>query len=76
MNKNRRVALKNDAVTLRRVISSLEQIRDEEEDSISNVPENLSFSEKYNEMTDAIDSIESAIDNINEAISDIEQITH
>lgn len=67
MNDKRRSAIRNVIVLLGNVESKIDLIRDEEEDSLDNMPENLQFSDRYENM-------ERAVDNLNEALELIDQV--
>ena len=47
-------------------------VRDEEQDSLYNTPENLEGSERYEKMEEAVESLESAIEEIGNAIENID----
>ena len=74
MNNQRRMKLKKIVKALQDVIYAIEVVKDEEEDYMNNIPENLQGSDRYSRaeevceyLEDAISDIESAIDNIEEA---------
>lgn len=50
----------------------VEEVRDEEQDSLDNIPENLQGSERYSAMEDAISDLEQAISAIEEADGSID----
>lgn len=50
----------------------LESVKDEEEEYMENIPENLQSSERYEKAENAVDNLDSALDSLDEAISDIE----
>ena len=56
-----------------RIISSLNDIKDEEQDAYDNMPESLQSSDKGSRMTDAIDTIDEAISSIEEAQQHIDE---
>ena len=67
MNKNRRTYLKQASGLLDRAIDIIRDAKDDEQECIDNLPENLQNSERYNIMEAAIDNLEDAIDKIDEA---------
>ena len=75
MNKNRRKKISVAVAELQKTLSDLEQIKDEEDDSRENIPENLKGTEMFNSSEDASDVLQDAIDNIQEAIDLINEIT-
>lgn len=73
MNKVRRKKVKDLQCTLKIIMDSLINLKDEEQDYYDNMPENLQGSirgteseEAIDNMTEAIDSLESAIDSLDE----------
>ena len=74
MNKKRRERLDIAHKLLGEASSILECIKDEEQNALDNIPENLQSGDKYNVMENAIDEIGDAIDSIDSAISSIENI--
>ena len=71
MNKQRRTKLKEANGFLNQAIRIISSVKDEEQDSIDNLPENLQSSERYAIMENAIDQLEEAIDNIEQASENI-----
>ena len=68
MNKQRRAKLSNVCEMLRTALGIVSDVRDDEQDAIDNLPENLQESERCTAMEDAVDELEEAIDNIESAI--------
>ena len=54
-------------------IRALESVKDEEEDYMNNIPENLQGGERYSMAEDACSYLEEAIGNIEEAIENIDE---
>lgn len=52
----------------------LENIRDEEQGCLDNMPENLSGSERYEKIENAIEELGSASDTVDEIISSAEEV--
>lgn len=73
MNKNRRLKLTLARSYLEKAVSIVEAAKDEEQDCIDNLPENLQNSERCTIMEDAVDELEEAIDNIESAIENIDK---
>ncbi len=74
MNNQRRNKLKKIIDILNDAMNMVEFVRDEEEEYMNNIPENLQGSERYsiaeeacNYLEDAISDIESAIENLDDA---------
>lgn len=73
MNKTRRKCLANLSEILEELKTSIETLRDEEQDYMDNMPENLQGSERYQTAEAAVDNLDSAMDNLMDAISCIEE---
>lgn len=73
MNAVRRKKLKKLHATISEVYEALEELRDEEECNMSNMPENLHTSERYNRAEAAVCAIESAISSLAYALDFIEE---
>lgn len=71
MNKQRRIRLKEANSYLDCVMQIVYSVKDEEQDSLDNLPENLQSSERCTIMEDAIDALEEAIENIEQASESI-----
>lgn len=67
MNKSRRERLNAALVKLQQVEQSIDRIKDEEQDCMDNMPENLQSSDRYRAMENAVDHLEDAIESIQEA---------
>lgn len=72
MNKGRRVRLKEACSLLSRALDIVTSVKDEEQDSLDNLPENLQSGERCTTMEDAIDALDDAIGNIEQASESIE----
>lgn len=53
--------------------TSLEEIKDEEQECYDNLPEGIQCSERGDAMTEAVEYMETAYDNIQEAIDNISE---
>ena len=73
MNKNRRERLQDAIAHLGQAAQIVERVRDDESESMNNMPENLQGTERYETMENAVDALEEAITNINDANDLIEQ---
>ena len=67
MNQQRRQQLVQVINLLHSAESDLDRIKDEEQDCIDAMPENLQNTDRYTAMEDAVDSIEDAIESVQEA---------
>lgn len=71
MNKQRRMRLEEALEFLSKAESIAESARDEEADGVSNYPENLQDTERYEMMEEAVDSLDEALDLITDAENSI-----
>ncbi len=67
MNKKKRIQLKEAEVLLARAMSIVEEVKDDEQMCIDNIPENLQESERYTMMENCIDNLDEALDCISQA---------
>lgn len=72
MNKARRKELSRAVELLEEAQSIIESCRDEEQEYIDNMPENLQESEKYYAAEEAVNNMDEAYDKIGEAIDSVE----
>ena len=72
MNRSRRDKLRQALNLLKCAEASIENICDEEKDSLDNVPENLQSGDRFSMMEDVIDYLEDAIQNIQDAANSID----
>ena len=72
MNAGRRKKLTVAIDHLREASSIVDRIKDEEQDSLDNMPENLQESERYSNMEEAVDALDDALVSINEAFEHVE----
>ena len=73
MNKNRRQSLRNAIKLLTDASTLIESVCDDEEDALSNTPENLQNTERYENMENAVDCLNEASDKLDEVMECIEQ---
>lgn len=74
INKLKRADIKKANDMLSRAISVIERVKEDEEESLNNMPENLERSERYAAMENAVDVLEECIDRIDEVKNDLEEI--
>lgn len=72
MNNKRRKKLQGAISFLNNASRIIDSVRDEEDDSMSNMPENLQETERFEKMENAVDALGDALDDISSAISSIE----
>ena len=75
MNKERRTEIQDVLKTLDNITakledlqSSIENIKDEEQEYLDNIPENLQESDRYHKSEEAIENLESAYDTVEDTI--------
>ena len=73
MNKKRRENIAKAVAILTTAFQIVESIRDEEQDCIDNMPENLEYSERYEKMENAVDKLDDAMSSIEEAKDALEE---
>ena len=74
MNNKRRDRLRRVLLSLRRAVDDMEYIRDDEQDSLDNLPENLAGSERGERMYDNINYLDDAIMGVELAIEKIGEV--
>ena len=75
MNTTRRKALEDITEKLEDTKPDLEFLRDEEQDYIDNMPDNLHGGDKYEAAEQAVSNLDDAINSIEEAIASIIEAT-
>lgn len=68
MNKQRRAAIQEISDQLGSLYFALEELKDEEQEYIENMPENLRNSERHDTAEQAVSYLEDAISSISEAV--------
>lgn len=68
MNKERRARIEEVVDQISVLCQELEELRDEEQEYMYNMPENLQCSERYEMAEEAVDNLDSAIGSLEEAI--------
>lgn len=71
MNKKQRNKLERIASQLEDLKSDLETIRDEEDEKLDNIPDNLNCSDRYNDMWVVRDNLEAVIDDLDNTIDNL-----
>lgn len=66
LNDKRRNLIKGVKATLDDVESRLDVIRDDEEDSLNNMPDNLQYSDRYERLEAAVDALNDALELIDQ----------
>ena len=73
MNNKRRKELRRAIEIIETALDIVNQVKDEEEDSMYNYPENLQGTETYENMEVAVDTMDDAISNIDDSISSLNE---
>lgn len=68
MNKARRKQISEIIDALEIAMSSIDSVRDDEQEYLDNIPENLQGSDRYSIAEDAVDNLDNAYDSIQEVI--------
>ena len=76
MNKTKRKRLKDGISYITKAIHIIESVKDEEEESLNSLPDNLADSNRALEMENNIDIMEEAYGILEEAISIISDISN
>lgn len=73
MNNNRRKEIRNVIEQLEGLQCQIENIRDDEQDYIDNIPENLQESERHETAETAVENLDLAIESFDELISNLSE---
>lgn len=73
MNNSRRKEIRRMIDKIEEVKETVEYLRDEEQEYLDNMPENLAYSSRAEVAQEAVDNIDCALDNLEEAISNLEE---
>ena len=76
MNNRRRSRLKDVSKYLSMSQDIIDSIADEEQDAMDNVPENLQYTERYEDMSDCVDDLESISNDIGEVLDKISSFSY
>ena len=74
MNNTRRKQLKLAIVHLNQASDIITEVCDDEEDSMSNIPESLQSGDLYTDMEVRVESMDDILDKIEDLISDVEDV--
>lgn len=74
MNKARRKTLAEAMDLLYKAKDILEGVRDEEEESFNNIPENLEGSERYERASEIVDTLDEAFGGLEEMLENLEEV--
>lgn len=82
MNKDRRrkvagvtATIRNEVIpVLNKCVDTLKDVEYDEKEALDNTPENLQYSEKYQEDEDACDTISDAISDLSSTVEELESI--
>ncbi|MBC2391322.1 hypothetical protein [Listeria booriae] len=73
MNAKRRKRIQDTLNILSEQLDLLEELKDEEQEYVENIPENLQGSERYEVAEEAAANLEEAYDLVNDAIEKLEE---
>ena len=71
MNKTRRKKIENQINVIEAALSEIEDLKDEEQESFDNIPENLQMSDRAMDSEMALDAMNDAIESIEDGIASI-----
>lgn len=74
MNRHRRDELFKARHHLGVAIDIIERVADQEQDALDNIPENLQYSSRYEQMEDAISTMEDICADLESAVSRLETV--
>lgn len=83
MNKTRRQAIDKikeriekelPSDTINSILEDIEALRDEEQESLDNMPENLQGSERYETSEAAVDSLDEAYNTLDEILDNLQSV--
>lgn len=74
MNDQRRKRVKEAIVYLEKAKDIADLVYEDESDAVDNMPENLQFSDRFNDMEDAMYAIGDAIERIDDATELLERV--
>lgn len=75
MNKQTRKTLDEQVNKITEIKSTIESIRDDEDEKLNNLPEGLQESDLGSRLSDAVENLDSALESLDDAISSIEEAT-
>lgn len=68
MNDKRRSKISEAKLSISKAVAVLENVKDDEEDALWNIPENLQTSDRYYEMEEHVNNLIEAIEKIEQGI--------
>lgn len=68
MNDKRRTKISEVKLVVSQALTTLENIKDDEEDALWNIPENLQTSDRYYEMEEHVNNLIEAIEKIEQGV--------
>ena len=74
MNKQRRLKLHKIDALVTEARNLMEEIHEEEEEYLNNIPDNLQGGERYEKTSEVVDMMEEIISNLEECENNIEEI--
>lgn len=74
MNNTRRRQVRQEIDKIRESLTELQTLQEEEQESFDNLPENLQYSEKGENMERCADELQNLIDNIEMEIDEVDNI--
>lgn len=75
MNATRRKDINNIIDKLDELKSQIEDLMQEEQDALDNLPESLQYSERGERMQEAVDALENASESVQEVIDNLNEAT-
>lgn len=76
MNKQRRKTIEEAYKLMADALAILNNARDEEQEALDSLPENLQDSKRADDYTDNIDQLEYSIGNLEDAMNDLEELIY
>lgn len=76
MNKQRRKKIEEAYKLMTDALVLLNYVRDEEQEALDNLPENLQDSKRADDYTDNIDQLDYSIGNLEDAMNDLEELIY
>lgn len=76
MNKQRRKKIEEAYKLMTDALTLLNYVRDEEQEALDNLPDNLQDSKRADDYTDNIDQLDYSIGNLEDAMNDLEELIY
>lgn len=74
MNNQRRKRLKEAVDLIERATAVIEEIKDEEQEALENLPENLQESERAENMQECVDLLEEIQSDLEDKVAELEEV--